>query len=504
MVYSLFLQVSLLDEDLTRSIEHFLGGVVAQGLDGIDNPLVYLVGKLVEIDVLVGLALVDHTEHVNGVLGQHRGQFNVHTTLTNGQAHLLGLQVDLSLAVGLVERDARHLGGRQGTLDKELGVAGVVDHVDVFVAEFAHDAVHAAALHTHAGSYGVDAVIETLNGNLGTLARHARHLADGYQAVVDLGHLGFEQTLQEVGTGAAEHDAGVVVLVLNLLHNSPHGLTLVVVVGRNLVAFQQVQFIALVVHEQDFALPHLINLAADNGAHLVLIFLIEGIMVQFENLGGQGLAQVQDGTAAELGEVYGLAHLFAHLIVGLNLLGVGQRDFLVLVLYLAIFHHHTVAVNLKVSLVGVYNHVEVLVAAKHFCQYVAETLFQNAHECRAVDVLCLFELLKGLKHAGTCRCFLCCHFLFLVYLNANRYFVDFTSSMENVLSTLTLIGRFLPSGTRFSCVVRVNTRPSTSFRTPVILWPSASTTSTLSPTWFTYCCSTLNGWPRPALPTSSS
>ena len=85
MVNGLFLEVGLLDEQLTRSVEHLLSGVVTQSLDGIDNPLVDLVAELVEVDILIGLTLVNHTEYVDGVLCQHRSQLDVHTTLTNSQ-----------------------------------------------------------------------------------------------------------------------------------------------------------------------------------------------------------------------------------------------------------------------------------------------------------------------------------------------------------------------------------------------------------------------------------
>ena len=48
-----------------------------------------------------------------------------------------------------------------------------------------------------------------------------------------------------------------------------------VVVGRYLLALRQVQLVALVVHQQHFALPHLVDLAADDGVHLVLVLLVE-------------------------------------------------------------------------------------------------------------------------------------------------------------------------------------------------------------------------------------
>ena len=76
-----------------------------------------------------------------------------------------------------------------------------------------------------------------------------------------------------------------------------------------------------------------------------------------------------------------------------------------------VLDNDTITVNLKVALVWVHNHVEVLIATEHLGQHIAETLFEHAYQRSAIDVLCLFELLKGLKHAGTFCFFLCCHFL---------------------------------------------------------------------------------------------
>ena len=42
-----------------------------------------------------------------------------------------------------------------------------------------------------------------------------------------------------------------------------------------------------------------------------------------------------------------------------------------------------------------------------------------------------------------------------LYLKFSKYFVERTSSIENSKSTSTFTGRFLPSGTCFSCVVTV-------------------------------------------------
>ena len=63
-------------------------------------------------------------------------------------------------------------------LYEERGVGGVVDYVDVLVAELAHDAVDTAALDAHACAHGIDALVVALYGNLGALTGDARHGAD--------------------------------------------------------------------------------------------------------------------------------------------------------------------------------------------------------------------------------------------------------------------------------------------------------------------------------------
>ena len=324
MVDSLFLEVSLLDEQFARSVEHLLSSVVTQSLDGIDNPLVNLIAELIEVDILIGLTLVNHTEYVDSVLCQHRSQFDVHTTLTDSQRNLLGLQVNLGLVVSLVECNAGNLCRREGTLDKQLHVAGVVDHINVLTTKLTNDTVYTTTLHTYTSAYGVNTVVEALNSNLSTLTWHTSHTTDSDQAISDLRHLSLKQTLQEVGTGTAQHDTRIIVLVLHLLHNGTHGLTLTIGVRRNLVALHQVELVTLIVHEEHFALPHLVNLTADNGTHLILVLLIEGIMIEFQDLRSQCLTQVQDSTTTELGEVNSLTHLLAYLVVGLNLLSFGK------------------------------------------------------------------------------------------------------------------------------------------------------------------------------------
>ena len=96
-----------------------------------------------------------------------------------------------------------------------------------------------ASLHTDAGSYGVDAIVVAFYGNLGTFAGNACNLLDGDQAVVDLGHFHFEQTLQEDGRRTAQNDFRIVVLVVHTGYHGTGRLTFTVEVARNLLGLGQ-------------------------------------------------------------------------------------------------------------------------------------------------------------------------------------------------------------------------------------------------------------------------
>src|SRR5574344_102765 len=136
-------------------------------------------------------------------------------------------------------------------------------------------------------------------------------------------------------------------------------------------------------------------------------------MLQLEYLRSQCLAQIEDGTTTKLAEVNLLAHLLTYLIVGLDLLCILKRNLLVLILHLTVGNNDAVAVYLEVALVGIDDHVKILVTAEYLGDHVAETLLKDTHQCGTVDVLGLLELLEGLYHAWTLLFFLC-HSYFLL------------------------------------------------------------------------------------------
>ena len=184
----------------------------------------------------------------------------------------------------LVYIDVEDLCRTECALDEELGVCGVVDHIDVLVAQFSYDTVHAATLHSHACSYRVDALVVALNGDLGSLSRHTCYALHGDESVGNLWPLLFEQALQEHRTCAAEDDFRVVVLVVHTQDDSLYGLSLAILVARNLLSLRKDKLVVLVVNEEHLSLPHLIDLSCDYLSHTVFVFVVEAVVLELEHL----------------------------------------------------------------------------------------------------------------------------------------------------------------------------------------------------------------------------
>ena len=220
----------------------------------------------------------------------------------------------------LVQADGRDLGRAEGTLYKQLDVRRIVDDVDILVAKLADNTMNTATLHTDTGTYRVDAVIVALNSNLCTLTGDAGNLLNGNQSVIDFGNFHFEQALQEHRRRTAQDNLRIIVLVVHTCHYGAGSLTLAVEVARYLFGLGQQQLVAFIIEQQHFFLPYLVDFCVDDASHLINIFVIDTIFFQFQNLGGQCLTQIQDGTAAELGKVHFVRHFLARLIRSIYLL----------------------------------------------------------------------------------------------------------------------------------------------------------------------------------------
>ena len=66
--------------------------------------------------------------------------------------------------------------------------------------------MNTATLHTDTSTNGVNAIIETLNGDFGAFSRNAGNAAQLDDTVDNLGNFLFEQAAQEIGRGTRKED----------------------------------------------------------------------------------------------------------------------------------------------------------------------------------------------------------------------------------------------------------------------------------------------------------
>ena len=184
----------------------------------------------------------------------------------------------------------------------------------------------------------------------------------------------------------------------------------------------------LVVHKQRLVLPSLIDLGRDEFAFAVFIFVVQRIVLELQDFAGQGLTERQDGAAAELGEINGFAHFLADFVIGIDFAGCRQGDFLVRVSHIVIGNDFAVAIDFKVALVRVNNHVEVFVRTKDFGNHAAKAFFEHTDHCGAVYILRLLELGEGVNETQ-CLLFFLCHILFLFSQDLKQAFIP---SLKNL------------------------------------------------------------------------
>src|SRR3712207_9560252 len=80
-------KVGFLHEHFTGSVEHSLRCIQANGLYGVNNPLIDFVRELFQVDILVSFALSYLTEHVDSVLCHHRSE--EHTSELQSRQYLV-------------------------------------------------------------------------------------------------------------------------------------------------------------------------------------------------------------------------------------------------------------------------------------------------------------------------------------------------------------------------------------------------------------------------------
>ena len=224
---------------------------------------------------------------------------------------------------------------------------------------------------------------------------NAHDLLDRNQPVVNLGNLHFEQPFEEFGRRTRKHDQRRVVAHFDAGNDRLDRISLAEKIARDLLGLGHHQFVVLVVEDQHLFFPHLINLAGDNFAHLVLVLFVQVGLLQLHDARSEVLAQRQYRTPAEVGQFDLVGNLLAHLVGRVDLAGVGQRNLLVGILHLAVLDDRAVPPDFEVAFLGVDDHVEILVGLIGLDQQVAEHVLQHTDHRALVDILKLFELRKS-------------------------------------------------------------------------------------------------------------
>ncbi len=220
---------------------------------------------------------------------------------------------------------------------------------------------------------------------------------------MDFGNFKLEKAAQEVLAGARHCDFWVVVLVVDIFNHRTHCFTLTEEITGYAFALGQKKFDFVIVKEEGFAAPCLVNLAGDNLALEFRELIIDGFFLEVEDFALEGLAQVEDCAASEVSKnnlaCMLVANLRVRVLVGT---GVGEAYLEVRIGHLSVRHNFKVLENLHVTLVRVHNHVKIFICAEHFCKHVAKRFFEHAYHSCLVDILQFLELGKTLHHI---RCF---------------------------------------------------------------------------------------------------
>ena len=164
--------------------------------------MVDFVREFVEVDVILLLSVFSFAIHIDGVSGEHRGEFDVLSALTDGEAHLIGVEEHIGAFFFFVDHDVVHACRVERTLDVEHRVGGEGNDVDVFVFEFAHDAADAVTAHAHAGAYGVDVGVVAFHRDFGAFSRESCHIVEHNHAFCDFRDFATQELSQIHGASA--------------------------------------------------------------------------------------------------------------------------------------------------------------------------------------------------------------------------------------------------------------------------------------------------------------
>ncbi len=197
------------------------------------------------------------------------------------QPHVLALAADREreLVVGddhvhrlgaLVDDHLRNLRGRERAAHVARRIRAPGHDVDALAAQLLHHRLHATALHADAGADRIDVAVARRDGDLRAHARLARGGLDGHDALVDLGHFGLEELLEQVDRGARQDDLRALRFLVDVDHVGADAVAGAIALALHLLLGGQHGFGATEIHDQ----RSLFEAAHDAVHHLALAILV--------------------------------------------------------------------------------------------------------------------------------------------------------------------------------------------------------------------------------------
>src|SRR5690625_1046659 len=264
-------------------------------------------------------------------------------------------------------------------------IVGVLEHIDVLVAQLPHHGVDADALHADACADRVDALIVADDSNLGPISRLTNNPLDLDDTVVNLGHLELKQTLHKDGVGATDdHLRTRTGLTPHLFHHGPQHVSFAVAVFINLL-FARENELRLIVDDQYLSPPDLINLADDDLADNLGILLKNVFLLDVANALAKGLPRRHYGSPPEVGYAHFAGNFVFDVEIFVDQLRFGDLDLSYRILEIVIRHHFLNMQDLDIAVIRVKDDLKRIVCAISFTDHGTEDVFHDHLKRIAVD-----------------------------------------------------------------------------------------------------------------------
>ena len=243
------------------------------------------------------------------------------------------------------------------------------------------------------------------HGHLCAVARHADHLLDLDDAVVNLGHFKLKQTLDKNRRRTADdHLRAGACLVggYHVFHHRADHVAFAIAVLVNLALFLDDQFYLVVDHEH-LAAASLVDLADHNLVHQLGVVAVNVLLLNVANPLAEGLEGRLDSTAAKIVDLDCFSHFIVHLVILINL----QRGALLNlhdgIFQVVVLHYRADVDDLVVAVVGVEDDLERLrvVGAVALLDQRAEHVLDDDLKRVTVDVFLARNLCeRGYEHGA--------------------------------------------------------------------------------------------------------